>query len=96
MPPQCRATFLDSQIMQETATRTDESRYAVLVAPKSEHEDLPQPELQRRPVLLHPRPYHKTASYTMACKTLHKPNLPATMECWDIGKPEHSIGSHES
>ena len=33
MPPQCRVTFLDSQIMQETATRTDESCYAVLVAP---------------------------------------------------------------
>ena len=29
-------------------------------------------------------PYHKTASYTMACKALHTTNLPATMRCWDI------------
>ena len=31
-----------------------------------------------------PRRYHKTASYTMACKALHASNFPFKMRCWGI------------
>ena len=31
-----------------------------------------------------PRRYHKTASYTMACKALHASNFPFKMGCWGI------------
>ena len=27
-------------------------------------------------------PYHKTASYTMACRALHASNFPFTMRSW--------------